>query len=306
VVAVIAAVRATGAEPLGRLTAATVAAIASRLSSGKRRRTEAAIDQALGRSLAPAQRRQIVRGTFTSFWLDAFALARRGRAVRRLREVPIEGLEKLDEALAGGRGAILWESSGFGSRTLAKQALCARGYTLCQVHADSHLAGFGDYRTLSWFRHRVAKPLFDRWTRSFADEVVDLPRDGGLAFTRVLARRLGNNRVLCIAGDGSMGHGWVSVPFLGARTQFATGTVRLARNAGAPLLPMIGVLDGGPRVVIHEPVVAAADADREAAAVDAVARFAAVVEGWVRRFPEQYRGWPTLHGARFDSSWYSG
>lgn len=294
----IAAVRATRSDRLRRLAATAVAGLAFTLSCDKRQRTVAALDEAFGQHLNPSQRLQITRGTFASFWDDAFALARSGRALQRLRMIPVEGKQHLDQALASGRGVILWESSTFGSRNLAKQALSARGYSLCQVHADSHLAGFGDYRTQSWFRRRVAKPTFDRWSRSFVDELIDLPRDGGLAFTRVLANRLAENCTVCLAGDGSMGHGWVSVPYLGGTSKFATGGVRLARLADAPLLPLIGVLDDEPRVVIHEPIVVATDAGREAAAVDAVTRFAALIESWARRFPEQYRGWPTLHEPR--------
>ena len=276
-----------------------IASLAYRVSGRKRQRIKTSVAAVFGSSLTAVEQRRVVQGSYDAFWDDAFALATRQRDLRRLRDLPVEGLHHLEAALADGRGAILWESSAFGRRNLAKQALYARGFSMSQVHADSHLAGFGDYRRQTWFRHRVVKPTFDRWTRAFVAEVIDLTRDGGLAFTRVLTSRLADNRILCIAADGSMGHGWVTVPFLGGPTQLATGTVRLARLAGAPLLPLIGVLEDGPRVVIHEPIHVDVGGDRERLALEVVTRFAEVVEGWVRRHPEQYRGWPTLHQPRY-------
>lgn len=300
----LATVRPLGFEPVLRRVASAVAALAARVSVAKRHMTEAALAATFGSSLPAAARRRLARATFDAFWSDTFALARRPGAAARLRRIQVDGLQHLEAALARGRGAILWESSGFGSRNLAKQVLAARGYPLVQVHAEAHLAGFGDYRQATWLCGRVAKPYFDRLTRGFADEIVELSPDGSLAFTRALARRLGDNRLVCIAGDGSLGHGWAPVPFLGGSRRFATGTAHLAALTGAPLLPLVGVLDPGPRVVIHEPIPVDPHAGRDRLALGTVTRYASLLEAWVRRLPGQYRGWPTLHDQR--ATWSAG
>lgn len=294
----LATLRPLGFEPILRLAASAVAALAARVSVAKRRRTEAALAACFGDSLSATERGSVTRSTFDAFWKDVFALARRRGTAARLRRAEVDGLHHLEAALARGRGAILWESSGFGSRNLAKQVLAARGVELVQVHAEAHLAGFGDYRRSTWFRRTVAKPFFDRLTGSFAAAIVDLTPDGSLAFTRALARHLAANRVVCVAFDGSLGHGWVTVPFLGATRRFATGTVHLAALTGAPLLPLLGVIDTAPRVVIHEPIPVESAGDRDRLALATVMRYANLLEEWIRQHPGQYRGWPTLHEPR--------
>jgi lauroyl/myristoyl acyltransferase len=49
--------------------------------------------------------------------------------------------------------------------------------------------------------------------------------------------------------------------------------------------------DGHVRVVIEPPIDLAAGADRDAAIEAAVRAYAARLEAYIRRYPEQYRSW---------------
>jgi lauroyl/myristoyl acyltransferase len=51
--------------------------------------------------------------------------------------------------------------------------------------------------------------------------------------------------------------------------------------------------DSGERLVIETPIVIEDD-DRERGTREAVARYARLLESYVRRYPEQYRNWHVL------------
>src|SRR6476646_4455858 len=54
-------------------------------------------------------------------------------------EIEIRGLVHLQQALARGKGAILWESNGFSRRVQAKRTLHTHGIRLHQTHGETHL-----------------------------------------------------------------------------------------------------------------------------------------------------------------------
>ena len=65
-----------------------------------------------------------------------------------LKQLELLGLEHLRVAIGQGKGAILWESSCFRRRLLAKQILHNNGFAVDQVHGENHLGGFGHAEVL--------------------------------------------------------------------------------------------------------------------------------------------------------------
>lgn len=272
-------------DPLAR----ALGAVAYRVSSTKRRRTRAALGRAIGDALSPADEEQAVRGPFVAFWRGMLEWRPAG-------PVEVVGLEHLRSAIERGRGAILWESRGFGLRDVAGETLHDHGFILIQVHGPRHLGGFLTHAGApNWLRRRVVRPFFDRRELRWAAEIVNLPGDQSLAFTRALAERLRDNQVLCVTGDGPEGYNHLTLPFLGSRERFATGMASLARATCGALLPLFCYLDrdGRCRLVI-EPPIDVASGDREVARTTALARYAELLEGYVRRHPDQYRTWHIL------------
>jgi len=266
----------------------TIARIAWLIPTVKRRslmsRIAACVD-----SSTPTQHREIAQGTYRTFWQDALALAGtiRPEDARRIR---VHGLERVQQALANGHGAVVVESSFFGRRNLAKIVLHAHGLDLVQVHASDHLTGFWSPRTTR-VRRDVIRPFLEKCERRFVHEIVYVSRsDPSLAFTRRLMRVLQDNRVLVLSGEGRVGQRTVLVPFLGVERHAVTGAMSLAKHSGAPLLPMFCWRDANGQVtlVIEPPIDVGGGA--RGAETGAVA-YAGLLESYVRRYPSEYCGW---------------
>lgn len=274
--------------------AKTVAHVAYHFSRRKRRLTEKNISEAFRGKLSKDRSRAIVKGSFYNFWLDIFSMPYRLGSETAVTAECIYGLQHLQASLKRGNGAILWESSYFGRRNVAKHILYRNGFAVDQVHAYNHTGGFGSSRDhQSWARKRVIQPFFDRCERSFLRDIIYLGDRDSLTFTRVMVSRLRKNGILCISADGTRGHKFVSVPLLGQALLFPTGTVNLARFAGSPILPIFCFADEKERtsLIILPPVKVSSDSQREDALENGIHQFVALLESYVRMYPEQYRRW---------------
>jgi len=286
----------TGLLPWPGLQAAVARRVgdaAFRLSRRKRRRIEASLAGCFGREMPKGERRRLTREVFRETWREVLDAPRADALRRQDSTVEIHGLENLEAARAAGRGAILWESQGLGRRLRSKSVLRGLGFSICQVHAASHLGGVGvDERGISWVGRRLVRPVFDRVELRHVEEIVEIPDDASLAYTRLLLERLRRNALLCVAGDGRLGRRTVEVPFLGGSARFATGMVSLARLAGAPLLPLfcVALPSGALELTIEAPVSSAADGGRDAEG-EVIRHYAAQLDARIRRSPGQYRSW---------------
>ena len=206
----------------------------------------------------------------------------------------------LQQALARGKGAILWESNGFSRRVQAKRTLHAHGIPLHQTHGETHLGvmwsppGEG-----TWLRDRLIRPTYERRESAFVAETLIIPLHSGMADGRAYAKRLRQNAILCMAGDGRIARKLYPVAFLGQTVGFAPGAVKLAQLAGAPLLPMFWApaVDGPPALEIDPPIVPCPAGDADAVVVDCLQRFANALAARIMRWPEAYRNWHWLPGA---------
>src|SRR5262245_41428360 len=142
----------------------------------------------------------------------------------------IHGVEQLRSALKRGKGAILWENNGFGSRILAKRILHQNGFSLHQIHGANALSEFlADMGSATWVRERVIRHFSTRREKLFVTEIIHLPNSNSLEFTRLLVTLLNRNAVLCVSGDGREGRKLIRLEFLSVPTPFASGMVSLAR-----------------------------------------------------------------------------
>ena len=178
------------------------------------------------------------------------------------RAVRIEGLGHLETALSGGVGAIL-ASAHFGSGQLIKPVLGAHG----------------------WPALLVGGPVSAQFPPSAAR---DLPAALNL---RPHLAALRANKPLIIMVDGRRARSLIEIQVLGVGVRFAPGAVRIARAAGAPVLPTF-VLDEGTfrdplaiRLVIHPPLVLQSSADVADDTIENLGRFAAVFADELERNP---------------------
>src|SRR6185503_19359164 len=209
----------TGSPRLRDAVARAIATAAFRLSHRKRHGSEATLARVFGPRLSARRRRAIVRRAFDEFWLDAFSLpALRGVSVSGAGS--IAGVEHLRQALAEGRGVILWISNHFGRSTGLKRTLHAHGFAVHKVHAANHLGGFRSARDPDTvLQQRLIRPFFETHERTVAAGIVPIdPRS--LAFARHLAGRLAANGIVCVAGDAPIGRRHVPLDFLGVPERF--------------------------------------------------------------------------------------
>jgi lauroyl/myristoyl acyltransferase len=245
--------------------------------------------------MTDTERAQVVQCSLRNFWLEIFSWRPSVAYEARLRTAHVEGLEHLDRALETGRGAILWESNGFGARMAAKQVLHRRGYGLHQIHGHQHLGGFlTDDATRTWTRRKVRR-IFLGWEGRFMRGAFTIPERASPAFGRTLLRLLADNGVMCVAGDGKEGQHRLGVTFLRHSITFSTGMLTLARMSGAAILPLFGWrdADGGVRVVVCPPL-PATTLDRGRERRECLEQYAALLESHIRRDPGQYRNWHLL------------
>lgn len=260
--------------------------LAYRVSGAKRRAMERNLTRVFG-ALAPSERDRIVRGAFYTFWDETMTFVPwRANATR----VETVGLEHLETALAAGKGAVLWESALFGRRNLPKQVLRRHGFRVHQVHDRMHRAGFAADPSAPRDARAHALAYFEAREREFTAAIIQMAHPETLAATRKILATLGRNGIVCITADVAYGHRLLRFPLLGEPKAFPTGMVSVARTAGAALLPLFCVRERDDRYrVVIEPALPAPDAtDREG---DTLRRYAAILDDYMRRYPDQYRSW---------------
>lgn len=268
--------------------ARTIPSVAYRVSRQKRAVLEQAVSRICGPEVPAAKRATIVQGAFYTAWDEIFGLL--ASKTDHGRQPDVHGRERVEDALREGRGAILWESGFFGRRNLAKQALRRLGFRIHQVHRETHAGGFRTFGPTNWVRDRIVRRYFDRLERQFVEDVIYFRRSDSLAFTRTMLERLERNEILCITADARYGRRLIPQRLLGGTRQFATGMVSLARTSGARLLPLFCVDAGGRMRVIVEPAVEMPSDENRDVVVDRVLRsYAQLLDGYVRRHPDQYR-----------------
>lgn len=270
---------------------------AYQLSKNKRRLTEKNVSDVFGHNLSEHRRREVVKGNFYEFWSEVFSLSVNSEEKATFRGAEIRGLEHLQAALSKGNGVILWESGSFGRRNLAKQILHENGFSICQVHTEHHIGGFQhNPKTVTWVRYHIIKPFFEKSEKRFTAEIIYLPNSDSLAFTRRLMDQLKQNRIICITADVGFGQKVIPLKFLGHTKLFATGMVSLAKISCAPILPIFCIREanGSTNLIIECPINIERNADRESGLENSIAGYISLLESYIRKYPENYRGWHSL------------
>lgn len=247
--------------------------------------------------ISAADTKRLVKKSFYEFWDSVFSLPCCGIQRSDGRAAELRGLDHLKNALAKGRGVILWESHSFGKRVLAKRVLHQNGFSVCQIHGQNHLEGFRN--SGSWIAKNVIQPFFENREKPFVEEILYLTA-GDLSFNRTLLKRLKRNAILCIAADGREGHNFIPVRFLGHSALFSSGMISLAKLSAATILPLFCVQRTSEEatLIVEAPIEIEANGDRERGLERSVKQYVGVLESYIRRYPEQYLSWRPLATSR--------
>jgi phosphatidylinositol dimannoside acyltransferase len=286
---------AAAAPVLARLPAAVGYRIAcwrgdwlSRRQAGKRTELIRNLRQVLGNELSPAAVQQVTQEWFrlaSCEVVDVMRLRHTARPLRRL--VDIHGRERLEAALAAGKGAILC-SAHFGSFDCAFSMLGASGYPVTTIGRWQH-----NYTAnLSAAERRFWDFVYARPLRRHRKRPNIEPWHGRFDVAARAAAVLRANEVLTMTIDvpplQSDQARAVEVPFLGRRASLLPGVATLAQLTGAPV--MMGFLyrsaDYRHQVLeISAPLLV--DGDKAAA----FERCAAEVSAAISRSPAHWRYW---------------
>ncbi len=278
-----------------RIAAELMARLAYGLSREKRRAIDRSLDGAFGDLLSADMHTSIAFGSLRGVWEELSQIISGPVARRDLEPCQIRGLDHLRETLGRGRGAILWESGALGPRMMPKRLLEEQGFAIHQVHAFDHMAGLEVSDPAgSLLRSKVIGPFFQKCEDYFVSAgQTYVPGEGSLTSLRDLERRLMQNGIIAVAGDGPFGRQTHRLPFLGAQMEFATGMVSLAKRSGAGLLPLFCVRqgEGGYLIEIGDAIPLRDLVDRQKLIHETLSAYAGLLEGYVRRYPDQYRNW---------------
>lgn len=245
--------------PLGYRLAGAMGRLLCGLDSARRNASTAAIAARLGIDRMRAER--ITRRSFELMCcedLEGWLAPRLSKeSVGRL--FSFEGLEHLDEALASGKGAVLYSGHIWGSR-LCIVGLGLLGYRVVRVRRNRRHPQQG--RARSWLRRgepakrdTVDRRPFDRY-RGFAankaryrkqfetrlgGRIVGSVEAGGSIETGLMCvRALRTNEIVALRPDlllrSNSKPGDLDVSFLNDKEPFRPGGALMARAAGAPLL----------------------------------------------------------------------
>jgi lauroyl/myristoyl acyltransferase len=202
--------------------------------------------------------------------------------------ITLSGEQRIKDALAGGRGAVLWISQFGPHYVVQKVALHRAGFEVHQLYRPDHpfsKTRFGKSK-LNRIITRVeglflAGQLFMRLEESDAPDRT----------LRAMRRLLAENRVISITVAETAVR-LVRVPFFEAELELPTGPANLALAAGAPLIPIFTVRTGpgSYEVRVEEPLCLAGPGEREERIRQALAAYAALLQTYVEAYPLQWVG----------------
>ncbi|MBA3343547.1 MAG: lysophospholipid acyltransferase family protein [Gemmatimonadaceae bacterium] len=182
----------------------------------------------------------------------------------------VDGWEHMERAIAARKGVVM-VAGHHGNWELLGAYVAARGVPLDVIARG------------------MANKLFDRYlneTRTRLGMVVVHDSEA----VRRTPRSLREGRAVgFVADQGVLGLASTFVPFFGRPAKTPRGAAVFALRFNAPVLfvDAIRLPDGKYRIII-EPVEATPTGNREEDVDAIIRRFSQLLEGWVRRFPEQY------------------
>lgn len=256
-------------RPLRLRSARAVGRALARRLTGERRAVEGNLARVLG-AAASGRLDQAVEETFERFAMcvaDLLTLNR--QAPERLERalVSVEGDGHVQEALAGGRGAIVLTAH-LGNWELGGRLMARRHGRPTHVVASAE-----------------QDEALERYLRPPAAGVSFVTRRSATAALPVWAALRRNEVVAMQVDRATGGRGDAAAPFFGALAPFPLGPFLLARASGAPVVPAFCPMtdDGRYRVVVEAPV--QVDRGQEQAALETVVR---ALERAVARHPTQW------------------
>jgi KDO2-lipid IV(A) lauroyltransferase len=259
--------------PLGRF----LGGLAFRMSSRYRRKARENLYRVYGKTFSPETIDCMAVNVFRNQGIVIAELMRlicsKQDLTSLIARIPVEGKERLDAALALGKGVIALGAH-VNNFFLVGSRLAAEGYPfdVVQHYPDNKVlaAKMKEY-TIKIGQHPIPK----------------LPR---IESVKHSLRSLRKNHILFLITDERQERGGEAVLFFGKRALTATGPAVLSLKAGSPILPMFMIREknGSNRLHIGPPVTIDSSDDREKDIRNLTQAYTRVIEECVDRHPEQW------------------
>lgn len=261
--------------------------IAFRLVKSKRKIAKESLDIAFGNSLSEAEKHNVIKECFYNVgrgMIELLYCADHGEIITK--RTYIEGKERLEKALQGGKGAIL-VSAHFGNFPLMLLRLVKEGFATSAIMRPT--------------RDQVIEKDFAELRSKYGlGTIYSHPRTACVARSLKVLR---NNELLFIPLDQNFGtKGGVFVEFFGQKAATATGPAIFAMRTGAPIIPIftLRAKDGRNRIIVDEPFFIETKDNDEATIFACIERITKVIEGYIRKYPAEWgwmhRRWKTKPG----------
>jgi KDO2-lipid IV(A) lauroyltransferase len=215
---------------------------------------------------------EMVRG-HASAWLDFLHFAARPPEESALLVESVVGFSRLVEGRLKGKGVVLLTAH-LGNWEIG-------GLMLAEVKQPIHVVLVPD---LFSGVERVRRRMHAR------AGVTEITVDRTFLPTLAVLRALDRNGIVAMQGDRDFDNTGIAAPFFGREAYFPRGPFRVAMATGAVVLPafIVRVPGGRYRAIIEEPLAIEDVGDRDAALRRNIARYVAVLERYVKTYPEQW------------------
>ncbi len=207
------------------------------------------------------------------FWIDLFRYAGKPDGAIESELSYVRGADKLDAALAQGKGVIL-ATAHVGNWELGGLLLGKKAYPVTVVYSRDRFAEIERFRSAARLESKVK----------------ELAVTDSMFSAIPLVQALRRGEIVALQADRDFNDTGIAVPFFGAPSFFPRGPLLLAAASGAPLLFCFILHEPGMRygVTFDGPLPLASTGDREADVRENAARLAAFLEPHVRAHVDQW------------------
>jgi len=236
----------------------------------------ASLQIAFGSQKSEAEREQIARQCFAYMAKSSIELMYLiDKPAVMKKQVRLVHKERLDQALAAGKGVVL-VSAHFGNFPLLLGRLCLEGYRAGGIMRPMHDA-------------RVEKIFVKKRKRYGVRTIYSQPRKECVDET---IRALRQNEIIFIPIDQNFGTGGVFVEFFGIKAATATGPAIFAQRTGAALLPcfILRQPDDTHEIVFEEPFWVPEGVRGEEAVFTVIQDLTYIIESYIKKYPAEW-GW---------------
>ncbi len=206
-------------------------------------------------------------------------------------DIELRGRQQLDAARNAGHGAVLWIAHFSFNALAAKMAFAGAGLEVFHVSRPEH--GF----TKSRFGIRFLNPIRTGAELKYAAGRIVIDRANPAASMHEARRLLRANKFVSITAGAWEGELLVKARIGQSAIELSSGAPRLAKIAGAPLLPVFVVRDdstGKIRVTVDRPIDLDGHRDRAELLQSATQEFADRHLPFLAACPHQWRDWEKL------------